>query len=330
MYTRILVPLDGSPRAERALPVAAHMARSAGGKLLLARVITPPAVYGYEQYYPLSADTVERDSNDAETYLTHLTDLPVLAGVATNTIVRTGLPAPSLLEVASSHQADLIVMTSHGRTGLSRWALGSVAHHLVRQAAVPVLVLHEQGPTLATPHPDIDHLFRVLVSLDGSPHAEAALSPAVQLATAISGKTQSGEPGQAGLHLVLVVSPWEIDNANMPDALIVEGAKEYLREIAKRLQQEHAGLTVTWSVGVGLDSAETIIRVAENGDDVEGAGVFGGCDVLAMATHGRSGMAHWALGSITERVLSGTKLPLLVVRPRQVLNGKTSAAAADQ
>ena len=279
----------------------------------------------------LGVDTaVDRDCSDAETYLTHIAASPVLEGIATTALVRVGSPVPSLLEVMSSHHPDLVVMTTHGRTGLTRWALGSVTQHLARQSAVPVLVLREQGPTLAVPHPDIDHLFCVLVPLDGSPFAEAALAPAVQLAAALGGKTPAGHSGQARLHLVLVVSPSDIDEANMPDALIVQGAKEYLRDIAERLKQEQTGLTITWTVGVGSDSAETIIRVAENGEDAEGAGLFGAGDVLAMATHGRTGMTHWALGSITERVLSGTRLPLLVVHPPQVSERKTPAEAPGQ
>jgi len=79
-------------------------------------------------------------------------------------------------------------------------------------------------------------------------------------------------------------------------------------------------LPVTWSVAVDTDVAEAIIRVAENGEDAEGAGVFGGCDLIAMATHGYSGMQRWAMGSITERVLSATKLPLLIIRPPDLMD----------
>ena len=104
----------------------------------------------------------------------------------------------------------------------------------------------------------------------------------------------------------------------MPEALALDGAKEYLGRIAGSLRLEHPGLTITWTVGIGSDVAETIIRVAENGEDAEGAGVFGGCDMLAMATHGRTGMAHWSLGSITERVIHATTRPVLIIRPPQV------------
>lgn len=78
-------------------------------------------------------------------------------------------------------------------------------------------------------------------------------------------------------------------------------------------------LSVTWSVTIGDDIAAGIARMAENGEDVEEVGVFEGCDIVAMATHGYSGLQRWAVGSITERVLHATRLPLLIVRPPDVV-----------
>jgi nucleotide-binding universal stress UspA family protein len=192
-----------------------------------------------------------------------------------------------------------------------------VSQHLVRYADVPVLVFREQGSKLQSPHPDMEHLFRVLVCLDGSEFAEAALTPAAQLALALGGgtKKRTSPAGQAGLHLVLVIPPSEVDQSNSPPALGLAGAKEYLAGVADRMKQEYPGLTLSWSVGVGLDTAKTIVRVAESGEDVEGAGVFGGCDVVALSTHGRTGIARWTMGSVTERVIDSSNLPALVVRP---------------
>jgi nucleotide-binding universal stress UspA family protein len=81
------------------------------------------------------------------------------------------------------------------------------------------------------------------------------------------------------------------------------------------MKQEYPALTVSWSVGVGPDTARTIIRMAESGEDVEGAGVSGGCDVVALTTHGRTGIARWTMGSVTQRVLDSSTVPALVVRP---------------
>lgn len=317
MFTRVLVPLDGSPRAERAVPVAAKIAAANHGTVVLVRVMTLPIVYGAALVPSLSVETMEAERMECTGYLSDITNLPALMNLGTETVVMQGVPAQSILEATSSKKADLVVMTSHGRTGLSRWMLGSVAQQIAHHAPVPVLVLRAEGPTLATQHPDVEHLPRLLVPLDGSPLAEAALEPAAELTAVLS-----PEPA---LHLALVVSPYEAVEANMPEALVVDGAKSYLGKIASRLKSEHPELSVTWSVGVGLDIAETLIRIAERGDDTEGAGVFGGCDAIAIATHGRTGFARWALGSITERVLHSTKLPLLIVRPPNVVAAAQAA-----
>lgn len=311
MFTRVLVPLDGSPRAERAIPVAAKIAEATHGTVELVRVMTMPIEYGPALVPPLSVETMEAERTEFTGYLSDIANLPALKAVTTETEVLQGAPAQAILGAASSKKADLIVMTSHGRTGISRWVLGSIAQQIAHHAPVPVLVLREEGAMLAGQHPDVEHLPRLLVPLDGSPLAEAALEPAAELATVLS-----SEPA---LHLALIVSPYEAVQANMPEALVVEGAKRYLGEIASRLKNEHRELSVTWTVGVGLDVAETIVRIAERGDDTEGAGVFGGCDAIAIATHGRTGFGRWALGSITERVLHSTKLPLLIVRPPKVV-----------
>ncbi|GAC1358283.1 MAG: hypothetical protein NVSMB38_41280 [Ktedonobacteraceae bacterium] len=83
-------------------------------------------------------------------------------------------------------------------------------------------------------------------------------------------------------------------------------------------------LPVTWSVVVATDVAEAIIQGAENAEETLGAGVFGGCDVIAMATHGRGGLERWAMGSVTERVLHATTLPVLIIRPTTMTDGRHS------
>jgi nucleotide-binding universal stress UspA family protein len=95
-------------------------------------------------------------------------------------------------------------------------------------------------------------------------------------------------------------------------------AKTYLSSVTDQLRGSllaNLNLSMTWSVAVAQDVAHAIIQMAENGEDAEGAGAFGRCDLIAIATHGRGGLQHWVLGSITERVLGATKLPILIVRP---------------
>jgi nucleotide-binding universal stress UspA family protein len=188
LFKRIFVPLDGGSLSERALVVAAQIARASNGTLLLISVITPPIRYGFGEYDPLSAETVDIESSEAESYLDRVCSLPVVQGVPeVKSKISMGSPAPALVEAIAAEKADLVVMTTRGRTGPSRWMLGSVSQHVVRYAAAPVLLLRDQGGSLATPNPDMEHLFRVLVSLDGSAQAEAALAPAAEMASLLGG-----------------------------------------------------------------------------------------------------------------------------------------------
>jgi nucleotide-binding universal stress UspA family protein len=348
MMKRILVPLDGSPLAERALAVAARLARSVDGTLILVQALTLPVEYGspfMPQVVPLSVP--ERDSQ-AQAYLTRQAGLPKLSGLPVETAVRSEAPAMAVLNAATDYRADMIVMTSHGRTGMSHWIFGSVAGHVAREAEVPVLVLREhrppfwtagaemgEGPKTAGPVDTFPQL-RVLVPLDGSPLAETVLEPAACCAVSlVRGVEQAtGIPkGAIGclMHFVLILQPLDVMLEHMPGALVLTGAETYLKRVANRLAGAHPGLAASWEVVEGTDVADTLVRIVEAKEPAEGQKVLlasreagttpsrgdsGEYDLLAMATHGRTGITRWVWGSITERVVQKTQLPLLLVRPR--------------
>jgi len=326
MYTRILVPLDGSTRAERAIPVAARIARTSGGAVVLVRAANVATAFwpSIATEAPVVHSALDADQAAADEYLAGIKQAPELAGITTETRILFGPASPAILAAAESSQADLIVLCSHGYTGMARWALGSVAEKVARYALVPVLVLREAGPVPAGPHPDVTRPLRALVALDGSVLAKAALEPAASLIAALAA------PAQGALHLVRVVKPVLPDREGKdPEEQehFLSKAKRYLSSTVEQLRAglvapalANLNLPVTWSVAIDADVAEGIVRVAENGEDAEGAGVFGRCDVIAMATHGRGGVQRWAMGSITERVLHATKLPLLIVRPPDLLD----------
>jgi len=318
MYTRILVPLDGSTRAERAIRVAARIARTSGGAVILVRVVNVAIGFlsSLAGEAPVVQSVLDADQVVAEAYLAGIKQTPELADIATETRTLSGPVGPAILAVAKSSQADLMVLCSHGYTGMTRWALGSVAEKVARYAQIPVLVLREAGPVPAGPHPDATRPLRALVALDGS----ASFLIAALSATA-----------QGALHLVRVVKPVIPDREGKDPEEQEHFLYKAKRYLSATVEQMRAGLVapvaanlklpVTWSVVIDADVAEGIVRVAENGEDAEGAGVFGRCDVIAMATHGRGGIQRWAMGSITERVLHATRLPLLIVRPPGMLDG---------
>src|ERR1700730_610919 len=135
MFKRILVPLDGSGRAERALPLAARMARASGGYIFLVRVVsTEPASLPSAPARPILIQTVsETDRELAESYLAGIAASDVLSGIPVQTHVPVGLVPSSILSVAADKHADIIVICSHGYTGVKRWwMIGSVAAKVAR------------------------------------------------------------------------------------------------------------------------------------------------------------------------------------------------------
>ncbi len=333
MFKRIVVPLDGSIRAERAIPVAVRIARASGGAIILLRVVNTPLETG-SQVVPLSgyaANTMEADIEAATTYLTALAGSEELDGVGVKMKALPGTAAQTILDVVIEEQADLVVMCSHGDTGVKRWVLGSVAQKVARQSTVPVLVLRQDGSMPTSSYPD--HLrplrsLMALVALDGSALAEAALMPAASLVMTLAAPARGAlqltrvvrlpitgsERGEQGQHRY----PASVD-LHLKEQALLE-AKTYLGNLVDQLRQgplADANLTLTWSVATGKDVADTIIKAAETGEDAGGAMVYGGCDLIVLATHGRGGLQRLMLGSVTERILGATKLPILIVRPHE-------------
>jgi nucleotide-binding universal stress UspA family protein len=319
MFQRILVPLDGSTRAEQALPVAARLAHASNGTIVLLQVVNFPNQFAsYIGLEPLTMQTViDTQLEEAKNYLENLTHSNDLSNVHTETAVLVGQPAVHILSVVDTHTIDLLVMSSHGYTGMTRWVLGSVAEKVAHHSPVPVLLLREEKPLLAGLHPNGGSTLRALIPLDGSVHALTAIAPAAQLVTALSA------PEGGTLHLTeVVVMPGRGEISHTEREAILQQVKQNLGATVEGMHTgliaapgiDH-GLSVTWSVTIGDDIAVGIARVAENGEAVEGGGVFEGCDIIAMATHGYSGLQRWSVGSIAERVLHATRLPLLIVRP---------------
>ena len=148
MFQHIVVPLDRSPRAERALPVAARIAHACGGSILLLQVVSPHLDFmgGLAAGALVTGNVVELGLAEANRYLKTGALSEVMAGITTTTEVLYGSPAQDILAYAEAQEVDLIVLCSHGRRGFKQWVLGSVAHRLVHQSAVPVLVLNEREP----------------------------------------------------------------------------------------------------------------------------------------------------------------------------------------
>jgi nucleotide-binding universal stress UspA family protein len=336
MFQRILVPLDGSTHAERALPMAAQLGRASGGSIILLQVVVSPSeswVYR-SQSMALTRQSLEAQrAAEGLAYLASVSQLQRLAGVAIETLVCSGAGvAATILDVAHSHDVDLIVMCSRGYTGFKRWALGSVAQQVARKTPVPVLVLDADGGKPLDLQPGESHPVRVLVPLDGSSLAEEALVPAVYLSTALSA------PLQGALHLMQVIrlptdnEYGQRDNIARARRKALSEAHVYLRTVKQRLRHgdlAHLNPQISSSVAVNRDVAKLLMSIAEHDESLEDVEGFNKrCDVIALATHGRSGLERWVRGSVTERLLGATKLPLLIVRPASIRDGVTRETEA--
>lgn len=327
MFQHLLVPLDGSERAEQALRVAMRLAHASGGSLLLVRVVDTLNEFG--MYSPSAAmflqTLVERDLTDATEYLTRTAHACRSAGVATKIAVFTGQAAEQILEVARSQQIDLIVMCSHGYTGFKRWALGSVAQKVARSSPMPVLLLREKHTALSE---QPGHALRATVALDGSGFAEAALLPTAHLVNALSA------PEVGELHLLHLVDLPTIEEeyGSFLEAdfdfrqTAVQEAGSYLQGVRTQFLRTFSGgsgLRLTFSVEEGADVADRLVEITEKG---KGIGTPQISDLLALTTHGRSGLRRWLLGSVTERVLHSSTLPLLIVHPQPIAPSSPEAS----
>jgi nucleotide-binding universal stress UspA family protein len=148
MFQKLLVPLDGSAREERAVPIAARIAQATGGTVVVLHVVHLLVEYAPSlvQAPALTETALNEALENANAYLARVARSPALEGIKTETEAFFGVEAYTILTFAQASKVDLIVLCSHGRTGFKRWALGSVAQKIARHSTVPVLLLREGAP----------------------------------------------------------------------------------------------------------------------------------------------------------------------------------------
>jgi nucleotide-binding universal stress UspA family protein len=313
MYRSILVPLDGSPASEHALPIAYDLARRSDALLRLVHVhVMYSAAPIYVEGMPVIDEQMQSLGKAHErAYLERMRDRLVAesnlrVGIALLDPAEAENPDQTVPQMLASYAAasdtDLIVMTTHGRGGLARFWLGSVADALVHISTTPMLLVRPDDDTAAVEHPPAFR--RILLALDGSALAEQILEPALAL----------GRLTQAAYTLLHVVEPHTLVPSapfTTPTDFDAEDtqrrqfeSQRYLERIARRLRG--AGATVSVDVRVAEQAALAILNAAREHQ----------ADLVAIATHGRSGLARLLLGSVADKVVRGTTLPVLLWRPQ--------------
>lgn len=297
--TQIIVPLDGSVAAEKALLAASQLARTSGATLHVIRAV-PPARASEQMHDVGLVRPSDHLAAEAEGYLQLIATRLRGGQIDVRTTLWRGDAAEGILTAAREGPAALVLLASGGRTSRGRWLFGSVARRVLREAPVPVLLLRGDGRPLppASPYSALPQTaLQVMVPLDGTPAGEAALGPALGLLAALAA------PGEGRLHLVHVVPTFGGDLG-----LDEPRARAYLQEVGDRVaawMPRELGHRVTWSVLFETEPSPAIVRLAARGDDHAAPP-----SVVVMATGGSGGRI---LGSVTEQVLHGTRLPVMVI-----------------
>jgi nucleotide-binding universal stress UspA family protein len=297
MIRTILVPLDGSELAESILGYALEIGRRSGASVLVIAAAHQESAWGEE----VPADHISRQVALAQDYLETKRKELEAKGLQVKAEVARKPAAEAILDRAEADRVDLIAMSTHGRSGVSRWVFGSVADKVLHDTHRPLLLIRPPQETETEEQPP--SIRRVLVPLDGSSVAESVLPTVEALA----------KPLEASLILfqaitpVTPISPATVVPPQLPrvaeavEELHVE-AERYLSRIGKEL--ETRGLEAKSVVNVDFAVAG-IVNAAR---DLE-------ADLIALGTHGRSGVVRWVMGSVADAVVRRTHLPCLLIRP---------------
>jgi nucleotide-binding universal stress UspA family protein len=302
-FRRILVPLDGSELAEKTLKPAVHLAQAMARqtatdenvRLILLRVASPLTLMAADPY--LYDEMMRMTLDEAKTYL-NVTAADLNAAPAlVMTEVAAGSPADAIVHYAEENAVDLIMMSSHGRTGSRRWVYGSVAEKVMHHAPCATAIVRAHVST----EPFENH--KILVPLDGSELAERALAPALALAKAVG----------SDVLLLRVVPAREA----IPEYMIPAGESGYILDSVNEQEQAeaeaylqgiynaHDSRRLFFDVkGADGDVADTIVSYAESNH----------VDLIVISSHGRSGIGRWLHGSVAEKVLRGANCATMIIR----------------
>jgi nucleotide-binding universal stress UspA family protein len=302
MYRVIMVPTDGSGFDREAIRVALRIAERTAARVRLVRVLATGSFFGVAgETVPVNVDVAcsERDRALSELY-----SLAVECRATSKADITVDLHSGPVSDVlqgyARRNDVDLIVISTHGRSGISRLSLGSVTDSLIRHTTIPVLVVK---PPTSYLNPQLVKGFRrIIVPLDGSDLAEQILPRVLTLA-----KLEEAEVTLLNILIPQSYSQKEIVDPSLPwwDKDIAL-AKSYLFRIAARLRRE--GVATTTDIVIGENIANAIGDFASREK----------ADLIAIATHGRGGLARMIRGSVADAIMHSGRMSMLVFKPGDV------------
>lgn len=309
MYKVIMVPTDGTGFDREAIRVALRIAERTEAKVRLVRVLGTGSFFGVAMAAEGTAVATEVVRSERDRALSELYALAAECRTVSSAAISVDLhggPVTDVLEdYARRHEVDLIVISTHGRSGIARMSLGSVTDSLIRHTSIPVLVVK---PPTSYLNPQAGEAFtHVVVPLDGSTLAEQILPPIASLA--------SLEGADITLLHVIKTSPLGPTETTSPEVLWwerdVRAAQNYLQGISRQLRSR-AGLRVKTDIVVSQNVSHAISDFAARER----------VDLIAIATHGRGGLARMLRGSVADGVLHQANRSMLVLKPDSVLTNE--------
>lgn len=289
MYEKIVVPLDGSKLAELALPYAEWLAAAFGSELVLLSVCERSE----REYRETQQLCLERIAAAVRK------NIEKRAAAEVKAVLLFGDPAKEIVSYAERNNVSLIAMASHGRSGIMMWALGSVANKVLQRASVPVLLIKVKGCPAATGTEKT--INKVLIPLDGSELGEAALPHVRELANKIPVEVILFQVVERGMYVHTVGGLNYVPFKEPVLESMKKRAEEYLKKTGEKLTSTKA--TIRREVRTG-DVAEEIIKYADEAN----------VNLIAMSTHGYSGVKEWIMGGVAHKVLQAANKPMLLVR----------------
>jgi len=279
MFSRILVPLDGTPESNAALPAARTLALAMGASVFLLQVLESP------ESEPSFAEAADR--------LRRVADELAKSGPRVDSAVRRGQAADEIAAQVREQGADLVVMRTRGRAGIQRAVMGSVAERLLSRSDVPIMMLRPGGRRM-------DRIANLLVPVDGSPGGALALTSAIGLAKATGARIRLLEVVVALASRALTPSEYD---PGWDDAALT-AAQIYVDEMVRRLRD--AGVEVTGEARIMPDIAAGIVEVGDESTS----------DLIVMSTHALTGVPRAVLGSVADAVVRTAACPVLLLHRR--------------
>ena len=287
MFEKILVPLDGSVLAEQALPYVIELASAFGSEVTLIGVCEPEEI----DQGDICRLTIGNKAREIEKILAP-------SGNIVKAVVLEGKPAPQITDYAEKNKIGLITLTSHGRSGLAPWSLGGTVQKILRlESPIPLMLVKSQEAGTKR-----DGLFqRILLPLDSSKQGEVTIPFVVELARKFETEVILCRIIEDGRHVHSVGGLQYVRFLDQDKNIAASKAKDYLSGVSAHFTGTKAKLIYEVRQG---DSAREILKIAEEQKEC----------LVAMASHGHSGIDVWTFGSVTYKIVQSTNKPLLLVR----------------